>query len=99
MARPILSVVVPCYNEEDGVLELHRRVTAVCRGCIGDAYEFVLVNDGSTDATWKVMRELSEVDKHVVAINLSRNHGHQLALSAGLQMCGGERVFILDADL
>jgi dolichol-phosphate mannosyltransferase len=45
------------------------------------------------------MRELSEVDKHVVAINLSRNHGHQLALSAGLQMCRGERIFIIDADL
>jgi dolichol-phosphate mannosyltransferase len=99
MARPVLSVVVPCYNEEEGVLELHRRVTAVCRACIGDAYEVVLVNDGSTDATWKVMRELSEVDEHLVAINLSRNHGHQLALSAGLQLCRGERVFILDADL
>lgn len=99
MARSGLSVVVPCYNEEDGVLELHRRVSAVCHGCVGDAYELVLVNDGSSDATWKIMRELSEVDKHVVAVNLSRNHGHQLALSAGLQMCRGERIFILDADL
>ncbi|MDO8370149.1 MAG: glycosyltransferase family 2 protein [Candidatus Nitrotoga sp.] len=95
----LLSVVVPCYNEEDGVLELHRRVSAVCLGCVGVDYELVLVNDGSRDATWKIMRELSEVDKHVVAVNLSRNHGHQLALTAGLQMCRGERVFILDADL
>jgi glycosyltransferase involved in cell wall biosynthesis len=94
-----LSVVVPCYNEEDGVLELHRRVSAVCHDCVGDAYELVLINDGSSDATWKVMRELSEGDKHLVAVNLSRNHGHQLALSAGLQMCRGERIFILDADL
>ena len=99
MVRSGLSVVVPCYNEEDGMLELHRRVSAVCHGCVGDAYELVLVNDGSRDATWKIMRELSEVDKHVVAVNLSRNHGHQLALSAGLQMCRGERIFILDADL
>lgn len=99
MVRSGLSVVVPCYNEEDGILELHRRVSAVCRGSIGDAYELVLVNDGSSDATWKIMRELSAVDKHVVAVDLSRNHGHQLSLSAGLQLCRGERVFILDADL
>ena len=99
MVRLDLSVVVPCYNEEDGVLELHRRVGAVCQGCVGDAYELVLVNDGSKDTTWKIMCELAEVDKHIVAINLSRNHGHQLALSAGLQMCRGERIFILDADL
>lgn len=94
-----LSVVVPCYNEEEGVHELHRRVTAVCQSCIGDSYELVLVNDGSKDTTWKIMGELASADKHVVAINLSRNHGHQLALSAGLQMCRGERVFVLDADL
>ena len=99
MAKSGLSIVVPCYNEEDGLLELHRRVSAVCHDCVGDAYELVLVNDGSSDATWKIMRELSETDKHVVAVNLSRNHGHQLALSAGLQMCRGERIFILDADL
>jgi dolichol-phosphate mannosyltransferase len=99
MVKKSLSVVVPCYNEEDGVQELHRRVTAVCNACIGDAYELVLVNDGSSDATWEIMCALSEVDKNVVAINLSRNHGHQLALSAGLQMCRGERIFIIDADL
>ena len=99
MAGLKLSVVVPCYNEEEGVHELHRRVSAVCQACIGDSYELVLVNDGSRDATWKIMSEISHADKHVVAINLSRNHGHQLALSAGLQMCRGERVFVLDADL
>ncbi|HUW27539.1 MAG TPA: glycosyltransferase family 2 protein [Sulfuriferula sp.] len=99
MAGLKLSVVIPCYNEEEGVHELHRRVSAVCQASIGDSYELVLVNDGSRDATWKIMGEISRADKHVVAINLSRNHGHQLALSAGLQMCRGERVFVLDADL
>lgn len=99
MVMSMLSVVVPCYNEEDGVRELHRRVSAICQDCVGDAYELVLVNDGSSDATWNIMRELSEFDKHVVAVNLSRNHGHQLALSAGLQMCRGDRIFIIDADL
>ena len=94
-----LSVVVPCYNEEDGVEELYRRVSAVCRNYTNDSYELVLINDGSTDKSWKIMCDLSEIDMHIVAINLSRNHGHQLALSAGLQMCRGERIFILDADL
>lgn len=99
MVKTGLSVVIPCYNEEEGVRELHRRVTDVCHACVGDAYELILVNDGSSDATWKLMRELADLDKNLVAVNLSRNHGHQLALSAGLQMCRGERVFIIDADL
>lgn len=99
MATIRLSVVVPCYNEEVGIGELHRRTSGVCEACVGDSYELVLVNDGSRDATWSAMKELSRMDGHVVAIDLSRNFGHQLALSAGLQMCRGERVFILDADL
>jgi glycosyltransferase involved in cell wall biosynthesis len=99
MIKTALSVVVPCYNEEDGVHELYRRVTEVCHACVGNSYELLLVNDGSSDATWKIMCELSNLDKNVVAVNLSRNHGHQLALSAGLQICRGERVFIIDADL
>ena len=94
-----LSVVVPCYNEEDGVMELHRRISAVCKAYVGDSYELVLVNDGSADASWVLMCELSNIDKHLVAVNLSRNYGHQLALSAGLQMCRGDRIFIIDADL
>ena len=94
-----LSVVVPCYNEQESVRELHRKVSAVCRQCVGAQYELVLVNDGSTDRTWKIMAELSCADPQLVAVNLSRNHGHQLALSAGLQMCRGDRIFILDADL
>jgi len=99
MANLKLSVVVPCYNEEEGVHELYRRVSGVCRDSVGDSYELVLVNDGSRDATWRLMNDICQSDKHVVAINLSRNYGHQLALSAGLRMCRGERVFALDADL
>ena len=94
-----LSVVVPCYNEALGILELHRRVTAICTVCAGTSYELVLVNDGSTDGSWKVMKDVCAVDPHVVAINLSRNYGHQLALSAGLKMCRGDRILVLDADL
>ena len=93
-----LSVVIPCYNEAEALPELHRRVTAVCREA-GRDYELVLVNDGSIDETWPVLVSLSANDPNMVCVNLSRNHGHQLALTAGLSLCRGERIFILDADL
>ena len=93
-----LSVVVPCHNEEAGLRELLRRVTSVC-GLLAKAYEIVLVDDGSTDRSWTAMEELAAADSHVVSIKLSKNHGHQLALSAGLRICRGARILILDADL
>lgn len=85
---PALSVVVPCFNEEESLPELHRRLTAVCAG-LGRTYEVVLINDGSRDRTWEVMCGLSERDANLVCVNLSRNHGHQLALTAGLTVCRG----------
>jgi polyisoprenyl-phosphate glycosyltransferase len=95
---PDLSVVSPCFNEEDGLLEFHRRVSAVAAGT-GLPYEIVLVDDGSRDRTWDLMQELAAADPHLVCVKLSRNHGQQLALTAGLSACRGKRVLILDADL
>jgi dolichol-phosphate mannosyltransferase len=97
--RLALSVVAPCYNEAAGLQELYARVTAVSRAVAGNDYELVLVNDGSSDKTWSTIRTLIGRDPHVVGVDLSRNHGHQLALSAGLAVCRGERVLIIDADL
>jgi polyisoprenyl-phosphate glycosyltransferase len=94
-----LSAVVPCFNEETGLSELYPRLSRACREAVGDDYEIVLVDDGSTDRTWPLIRELAEQDGHVVGVTLSRNHGHQLALTAGLSVCRGDRVLILDADL
>jgi len=94
-----LSVVVPCFNEEACLPELHRRLTAAASTVASGDYEIVLINDGSKDASWPVMQQLAAGDRHVLAINLSRNHGHQLALTAGLDLCRGERVLIIDADL
>jgi polyisoprenyl-phosphate glycosyltransferase len=94
-----LSIVVPCFNEELCLPELHRRLTAAALRAAGDDYELVLINDGSRDASWTVMRALAEADPHVLAVNLSRNHGHQLALTAGLDLCRGACVLIIDADL
>jgi len=99
MKRPKLSVVVPCYNEEACLDMLHARISAAARDVVGDDYEIVLINDGSRDGSWPVMQRLSAADPHLVAINLSRNHGHQLALTAGLDLCAGEEILIIDADL
>ncbi len=96
---PRLSIVVPCYNEEECLEALHRRLTAAAAGAVGEDYELVLVNDGSKDRTWALMQEAASRDPHLVAINLSRNHGHQLALTAGLDLCRGQLVLIIDADL
>ncbi len=94
-----LSVTIPCYNEEAGLGELHRRVTAACREVIGEDYEIILVNDGSRDGTWEAIKALSETDTHILGVDLSRNFGHQAALTAALTLCSGERIFVLDADL
>ena len=94
-----LSIVVPCFNEEACLAALHQRLTAAARAASGDDYEIVLINDGSRDGSWRIMQQLSEGDPHLVAINLSRNHGHQLALTAGLDLCRGARILIVDADL
>jgi len=99
MHRPALSVVIPCFNEEATLPLLHARVSAAVRAAVGDDHEIVLVNDGSRDGSWGAMQRLSAQDPRVVAVNLSRNHGHQLALTAGLDLCAGEQILIIDADL
>jgi dolichol-phosphate mannosyltransferase len=96
---PDLSIVVPCFNEEACLNALYERLTAAARAAVGADYEIVLVNDGSRDRSWSMMRGLAERDVHVVAVNLSRNHGHQLALTAGLDLCHGDKILIIDADL
>src|SRR5688500_10182283 len=94
-----LSIVVPCHREEAGLHELYRRSTQSAAAVVGDDFELILVDDGSPDGTWSVMRALAERDQRVVSVSLSRNHGHQLALSAGLSLTHGDRIFMLDADL
>ncbi len=95
----MLSIVVPCFNEEACLGALHERLGASARTAVGEDYEIVLVNDGSRDSSWPIMQKLAAEDPHVVAINLSRNHGHQLALTAGLDLCRGDIILISDADL
>ena len=94
-----LSIVVPCFNEQECLTALHQRLTAAARDVVGEDYELVLVNDGSTDRTWPMMRDIAASDPRLVAIDLSRNHGHQLALTAGLDLARGQTILIIDADL
>ena len=94
-----LSIVVPCFNEEECLPALHERLSAAAQAIVGGDYELVLVNDGSRDSSWQIMQRLAEQDPHVVGVNLSRNHGHQLALTAGLDLARGDMILIIDADL
>ncbi|KAB2911084.1 MAG: glycosyltransferase family 2 protein [Hyphomicrobiaceae bacterium] len=96
---PALSLVAPCFNEQDCLQEFHRRASAACEEVAGDDYEIVLVDDGSHDDTWQVIQSLSQADSRVVGVHLMRNHGHQLAATAGLFTAQGERVMLIDADL
>jgi glycosyltransferase involved in cell wall biosynthesis len=94
-----LSIVIPCFDEQACIDELHRRVSTVAYAVAGDDHEIVLVDDGSRDGTWAAMTRLAAADPRIMAVNLSRNHGHQLALTAGLDLARGDRILILDADL
>ena len=97
--RPALSVVAPCYDEGDALAAFYDRVSKVCLAQVGQDYEIVLVNDGSRDDTLAKIHALASRDPHVVGVDLSRNFGHQRALSAGLAAARGQRILILDADL
>ncbi len=95
---PLLSVVVPCFNEEEVISECHKRLSQVLEG-IGEPYEIVFVNDGSRDATPLLLQGIHRADACVSVIMLSRNFGHQVAVSAGLSAAAGSAVIIIDADL
>ena len=97
-AMPSISVVAPAYNEQEVLGEFYRRVSAVLTG-IGCEYEIVLVNDGSRDNTLALMHALRIRDPRVTVIDLSRNFGKEIALSAGLDHTKGDVVVVLDSDL
>ncbi len=99
MPTPKLSIVVPCYDEGKAIAEFCRRMSAAAVEAVGDAYEIILVDDGSRDHTWMEMSEMARHDHHVVGVQLFRNHGHQLAVTAGMSVARGERVLLIDADL
>lgn len=93
-----ISVVLPVFNEAGILGELYRRVKTVLTAT-GLAHEIIFVNDGSRDGSWAAILALSTSDRHVKAINLSRNFGHQIAITAGIDVSVGEAVVVMDSDL
>ena len=93
-----ISIVVPVYNEAAVLAEFHRRITAVMEE-VGCDYELLFVDDGSSDGTAERLSALRDGDPQVAIIELSRNFGKEIALSAGLDHAGGEAVIVIDADL
>ena len=98
LIQPVYSVVAPVFNEIETLPHFYRRVIEVMEG-IAEPFELVLINDGSMDGSFLAMQELHRSDPRVRVINFSRNFGHQIAISAGLDYARGEAVIIIDADL
>jgi polyisoprenyl-phosphate glycosyltransferase len=96
--RILYSIVVPVYNEEQVLPTFYQRLTHVMDG-LGEPFEMIFVNDGSRDTSPVLLRELRAKDERVKYVSLSRNFGHQVAISAGLDHSSGVAVVVLDADL
>lgn len=98
MNRPQISVVAPVFNEEETLPEFYRRVRAVMDG-LGEPWELVLVDDGSSDDSFRIARELHEQDPRVRVVRFARNFGHQIAITAGMDYARGDAVVTIDSDL
>jgi dolichol-phosphate mannosyltransferase len=96
--RPTLTVVIPVFNEEETIPELNRRLTDFL-GKLGESWEVVFVDDGSHDASLKLLGELAQRESRYKILSFSRNFGHQIAITAGLDRAAGEAVVVMDADL
>lgn len=94
----MISIIVPCYNEQEALPLFHKEVTRVLRE-MGEPYELIFVNDGSRDSTLSVMRTLAEEDDHIVYLSFSRNFGKESAMYAGFCNARGDYVAVMDADL
>ena len=92
------SIVVPLYNEEEVIAESHKRLSEAMERCGGE-YELIFVNDGSRDGTMELAREIARKDNNVKIISFSRNFGHQVAITAGMNEASGKAVVVIDADL
>lgn len=98
-APPLVSVVVPAFNEAENIPLLHARVAEVMNEIAPGKWELIFVDDGSGDATWSVVSEMAAEHPVIRGARLSRNFGHQYALMAGMEMARGEAVINMDCDL
>ena len=92
------SLVIPVYNEEVVIVETHKRLVKVIAS-IGEDFELIFINDGSTDSTGALIKEICKKNNNVKLLEFSRNFGHQTAISAGIDFAKGEATIIIDADL
>src|ERR1700732_3342490 len=98
MQMPKYSIVVPFHNEEENVTQLYDRLKAVMEQ-IGDSFELVFVDDGSSDRTYRLLEEIAAVDSRVLVVKLRRNFGQTSALAAGFDHSQGEFILAMDGDL
>lgn len=99
MSEPaVFSIVVPVFNEEAVVLESYKRLKKVMDG-LNEPYEIIFVNDGSRDKTLFIINEICSMDKNIRLVDFSRNFGHQIAITAGMDYSTGKAVVVIDADL
>jgi glycosyltransferase involved in cell wall biosynthesis len=94
-----LSIVVPCYNEEDNINVFFDRMRSSLSDMEDFEFEIIFIDDGSSDATWKNQCQLADKENFIKCIKLSRNFGHQIAVCAGLDQAQGDFIAIIDADL
>src|SRR4051812_35534899 len=94
----MISIVIPLYNEEENIAHLYDRLTKASPFW-NDNYEILFVDDGSFDSTLELVQDICERDTHIKCVKLSRNFGHQAAISAGIRHAKGDAVIIMDGDL
>lgn len=92
------SIVIPIYNEEETLYVMYERLSAIANGLDGET-EFVLIDDGSSDNSLKILDDLNQKDARIHYLSLARNFGHQIAVTAGLQYAQGQAIIVMDADL
>jgi len=91
------SIIIPIYNEEENIAELYRRLTNVMEKL--GAFEIIMVDDGSSDKSWQIIKDLHEKDSRVKGLSFSRNFGHHIAITAGMDHAQGKAIILMDGDL
>lgn len=97
--RPLVSIVVPCYNEEEVLPATHKRLQSMMDSAPSYAFEIIFVDDGSADRTLEILRSYAQGDARMRVLTFARNFGHQIAVTAGIDAASGDCVALIDADL
>ena len=95
----LISVIIPCFNENETIEEFLQRIYSVASSMENYTFEFIFVNDGSTDETGKILNNFAEQDHRIKVLHLAQNRGHQIALTAGMDHAMGDMIVTIDADL